>query len=81
MYVTATEFKANFGKYAEIAQKQEFYVMKRGKELFRVVPPTPVDIDAVIDAMHGAIPLNDETRDITAAEIRAQRRARYERTD
>ena len=81
MYVTATEFKANFGKYAEIAQKQEIYVMKRGKELFRVVPPEKKSRAELVEAMCGVIPLNDETRDITVADIRAQRRARYERTD
>jgi len=80
MYVTATEFKANFGKYAEIAQKQIIHVMKRGEEIFRTNPPEK-DIEAHIRAMRGAIPLNDETRDITVADIRAERRRRYECTD
>ena len=83
MYVTATEFKANMGKYVKLAQEQaqEICVMKRGKEFFRVNPPEKVDVAAHIRAMRGAIPLDDETRNITAAEIRAERRTRYERTD
>ena len=80
MYVTATEFKANFGKYVALAQKQDIHVMKHGKEVARVVAPE-MDIAAHIRAMRGSIPLNDETKDITAADIRAERRARYERTD
>jgi len=80
MYVTATEFKANFGKYMELAQTQDIRVTKRGKEIARVVA-SEMDIASHIRAMRGAITLNDETKDITVADIRAERRARYERAD
>ncbi|MCL1951820.1 MAG: type II toxin-antitoxin system prevent-host-death family antitoxin [Oscillospiraceae bacterium] len=56
MYVTATEFKANFGKYAEIAQKQEIYVMKRGKEIFRTSPPAKKSRAELVEAMLGTLP-------------------------
>ena len=76
MLVTATEFRAHFGKYAEIAQKEEITVMKRGKIYFRVCPP--LSRAELVEAMCGIIPLNDETKDITVADIRAERRKRYE---
>jgi len=78
MYVTATEFKAKFGKYAELAQTEEIHVMKRGKELFRVTPPEKRTRRELVEAMRGVLPLNDETKDITVADIRAERRKRYE---
>jgi prevent-host-death family protein len=31
MYVTATEFKANFGKYMTLAEQEEIVVIRRGK--------------------------------------------------
>lgn len=65
MFVTATEFKANFGKYAEIAQKEVIHVMKRGEELFRVNPPEKKSRAELIDALFGTLPkeAQNETRD------------------
>jgi len=74
--VTASEFSKNFGKYAEIAHKEEVWIMKRGKVYFRALPPK--SRAESVEAMRGTIPLNDETKDITIADIRAERRKRYE---
>ena len=65
MFVTATEFKANFGKYAKIAQTEEIYVMKRGKELFRVCPPAQKSRAELVDALFGTLPkeAKSETRE------------------
>jgi len=80
MYVTATEFKANFGKYMKLAEEQEIIVTRRGK------PDIPVGQKQMtraemVRAMRGIIPLNDETKDITVESIRAERRKRYEYSD
>ena len=36
--ITATELKTHFGKYMEIAQKEEIVVTLRGKPIFTIVP-------------------------------------------
>ena len=66
MYVTATEFKANFGKYLELSQSQDIRVTKRGKEIARVVAPEPKKSRAeLVDALFGTLPKEAqyETRD------------------
>ena len=80
MYVTATEFKANFGRYLRLAEEEEIIVTRRGK------PDIPVGQKQMtraemVRAMRGTIPLNDETNDITVESIRAERRKRYEYSD
>lgn len=37
--VNITEFKRNFGKYADMAQREELVVTKRGRAMFKTVPP------------------------------------------
>ncbi len=36
--ITSTEFKNNFGKYIELAQREEIKVTKRGRVIFTIVP-------------------------------------------
>lgn len=36
--ITATEFKTHFGKYMEIAKKEEIIVTHRGRPIFTIVP-------------------------------------------
>ena len=36
--ITATELKTHFGKYMDIAQKEEILVTHRGKPIFTIVP-------------------------------------------
>jgi prevent-host-death family protein len=39
MYIiTSTEFKNNFGKYIELAQREKIKVTKRGQVIFTIVP-------------------------------------------
>ncbi|MCL2495358.1 MAG: type II toxin-antitoxin system Phd/YefM family antitoxin [Oscillospiraceae bacterium] len=80
MYVTATEFKANFGRYLRLAEEEEIIVTRRGK------PDIPVGQKQMtraemVRAMRGVIPLNEETKDISVESIRAERRKRYEYSD
>ena len=39
MYVTATEFKTNFGKYLKILEKEDVYITKNGRAIARLSPP------------------------------------------
>ena len=66
MYVTATEFKTNMGKYFELAQRQDIRVTKRGKEIARVIAPEPKKTRAeLVDALFGTLPkeAQHETRE------------------
>ncbi len=39
MVVTATEFKANFGKYLELITKEDILITRNGKTVAKVVNP------------------------------------------
>lgn len=39
MYVTATEFKTNFGKYLDLIAKEDVYITKNGRTVARISPP------------------------------------------
>ena len=36
MVVTATEFKANFGKYLELITKEDVFITRNGKRLLKL---------------------------------------------
>jgi antitoxin (DNA-binding transcriptional repressor) of toxin-antitoxin stability system len=40
MYVIATEFKANFGKYLDLITKEDIFITKNGKAIAKLVNPT-----------------------------------------
>ena len=39
--ITATDFKSNFGKYLNLASKEEICITKNGIEVALLVPPKP----------------------------------------
>lgn len=39
MVVTATEFKANFGKYLELIAKEDIIITRNGKTVAKVITP------------------------------------------
>ena len=67
--VAATDFKTNFGKYLNLASKEEIRITKNGVDIALLVPPKPQP--SVIDELIGVIP-NDG---YTAKQARADRRA------
>ena len=69
MQVTATEFKSNFGKYLNLANREEIRITKNGVDVALLIPPKPQP--SVIDELIGVIP-NDG---YTAKQARADRRA------
>ena len=68
MQVTATDFKTNFGKYLNLASKEEIRITKNGVDIALLIPPKPQP--SVIDELIGVIP-NDG---YTAKQARADRR-------
>ena len=72
MFVTATEFKTNLGKYLEMARKQDIFITKNGKNIARLTSPT-VNKLAVLDSLVWIVPADDVTDDETIREERLAR--------
>ena len=72
MVVTATEFKANFGKYLELIAKEDIFITRNGKTVAKVVNP---QISAV-DSLRGM--LSGVSSDIDTDSLREERLLKYE---
>jgi len=72
MVVTATEFKANFGKYLELIAKEDVFITHNGKTIAKVVKP---QISAV-DSLRGM--LNGIPCDIDMDSLREERLLKHE---
>ena len=74
MSITATEFKANFGKYIEMVSEEEFFITKNGKIIAKVINP---NISAV-DSIRGML---KDVPDIDLNTEREERLSKYENYD
>lgn len=72
MVVTATEFKANFGKYLELIAKEDIFITRNGKTVAKVVNP---QISAV-DSLRGM--LGGISSDVDKSSLREERLLKYE---
>ena len=63
MIVTATEFKANFGKYLELAAKEDIFITKNGKTVVKVINPNVSAVDSLLGMLKNA-PLDIDTDSI-----------------
>ena len=72
MVVTATEFKANFGKYLELIAREDVFITRNGKTVAKVVNP---QISAV-DSLRGM--LSGISSDIDMDSLREERLSKYE---
>ena len=72
MVVTATEFKANFGKYLELIAEEDIFITRNGKTVAKVVNP---QISAV-DSLRGM--LSGVSSDIDTDSLREERLLKYE---
>ncbi len=52
MNITATELKANMGKYLLMAGKRDIYITKNGRRIARLTNPQP-DRVAMLDSLVG----------------------------
>ena len=55
MYLTATQFKNNFGEYMELASKEDIYVTKNNKIIAKVSNPF-VDKIQIAKSLFGILP-------------------------
>ncbi len=72
MVITATEFKANFGKYLELIAKEDILITRNGKTVAKIVNP---QISAV-DSLRGM--LINISSDIDTDSLREERLLKYE---
>lgn len=55
MTITATELKANLGKYLLLAASEDIFITRNGKVVARLTSPYQDKLDTV-DALFGSIP-------------------------
>ena len=72
MVVTATEFKANFGKYLELIAKEDIFITRNGKTVAKVVNPQVSAVDSLRGMLSGA------ASDIDTDSLREERLLKYE---
>lgn len=72
MVITATEFKANFGKYLELIAKEDIFITRNGKTVAKIVNP---QISAV-DSLRGM--LINISSDIDTDSLREEHLLKYE---
>ena len=72
MVVTATEFKANFGKYLELITKEDIFITRNGKTVAKVVNPQV----SAVDSLRGM--LNGISSDMDKDSLREERLLKYE---
>ena len=65
MSITATELKANLGKYLVLAASEDIYITRNGKVVARLTSPFQDKLNTV-DSLFGSIPATmtlEEARD------------------
>lgn len=55
MQVSVSELKTNIGKYIDLAEKQDIFITKNGKQVAKIVS-TKIDKVAAMKSVFGAIP-------------------------
>jgi len=76
MFVTATEFKSNIGKYLALVAVKDIFITKNGKSIAKLSSTKENKVE-IAKSLFGIIP-NDGT---TLTQIREERLARYETAD
>ena len=72
MTITATEFKAHFGKYPELAKTEDFFFTKNNKKVAKLTAPS-VDSKTSLDRIVGA---GSAFTDMTLDDIKKERLGR-----
>ena len=76
MVVTATEFRANFGKYLNMLATEDIFITKNGKMIAKVSNPNVSAVNAISGLLAGKLP-----DDHDAKTIREQRLRKYAHDD
>ena len=63
MYINATEFRSNVGKYLELMQKEDVYIMKHGKPI-GVLSASETTKQRLIDSLTGSLKYDGNPEDL-----------------
>ena len=74
MVVTATEFKANFGKYLELIAEEDIFITRNGKTVAKVVNPQV----SAVDTLRGMLGGISSASGIDMDSLREERLLKYE---
>ena len=55
MSITATELKANLGKYLDLAAREDIYITQYGKIVAKLTNPNQDRIE-IVESLFGALP-------------------------
>lgn len=72
MIITATEFKANLGKYLELVEEEDIVITRNGKRIAKLTDAAKDKTD-VLNALTGILPPGTTTE-----QGREERRKKYE---
>jgi prevent-host-death family protein len=75
MFISATEFKNNLGKYLTLAAKEDIYITKNGKSIAKLTSPTHDKVE-MAKSLFGILP-----GDASLEQAREERLSRHERVD
>ena len=70
MVVTATEFKASFGKYLGLLQREDIFITKNGKTIAKVSNPNVSAVDAISGLLEGKLPEGFDARILREERLR-----------
>lgn len=74
MTITATEFKKNFGKYLELASKEDILITRNGKTIAKLSSPNDIEAKLkILESMVGAMLPKDGSKPLTLEEARDER--------
>lgn len=76
MYVTATEFKSNIGRYLTLVDSEEIFITRNGKSVAKLSSAKKSKAD-IVRSLIGIVP-DDGT---TLEQAREERLTRYESAD
>ena len=72
MFVTATEFKTNFGKYLDMLPLEDIFITKNGKTVAKLVNPHVSAVDSISGILAGKV-----SDDLDRKSLRGDRMERY----
>jgi prevent-host-death family protein len=76
MFITATEFKNNIGKYLSLVNQEDIFITKNGKSVAKLSGARQNKVD-IVKSLIGSVPNGG----ITLQETKEERLSRYENTD
>ena len=68
MYVTATEFRTNVGKYLELMSKEDIFISRYGKSI-GILSASEETKQKMVDSLKGSLKIDREIKAMTDEEL------------